>query len=331
MVHLLYISAEGKGAKILNLFKNIIFAHHIISVLQILLLLMAQFGKASTKRGKPSYIYAIIGVSLVLFLFGVVGWIFLNIKKTGDYFKENIQLHAYIYRTASNKQIDTVTNYIKTLPYAVNVEYTTREMALAKYNKENDTLWKKIAISNPLPESIDFYVKADYIDKDSLAILENNLLTNYPTIISEFQTPKETVAGVSQFVKTTTLVLLVVAIILSILVIISIDNTIRLAMYSNRFLIKTMQMVGATRWFIAKPLDGRAIVNGLIASGIAIGLMLGFVTLSEKFVPYLQVLHDSKNMVLICVCIIILGLFITLFSTHRSVLKYLKMKLDELY
>jgi cell division transport system permease protein len=292
---------------------------------------MSQVGKASAKRGKPSYVYAIIGVSLVLFLFGVVGWIFLNIKKTGDYFKENIQLHAYIFRTANKKQIDTVKNYIESLPYAVNVEYITREKALEKYNKDNDTLWKKLAISNPLPESIDFYVKANYVDKDSLANLENYLLSNYPTTISEFQTPKETVAGVSQFVKTTTLVLLVVAIILSLLVIVSIDNTIRLAMYSNRFLIKTMQMVGATRWFISKPLDGRAIINGLIASGIAIVLMIGFIGLSEKFIPYLKVLHDTKNMFLIFSGIIILGLFITLFSTHRSVLKYLKMKLDDLY
>ncbi|MEP7252266.1 MAG: permease-like cell division protein FtsX [Ginsengibacter sp.] len=292
---------------------------------------MAQFGKASTKRGKPSYVYAIIGVSLVLFLFGVVGWIFLNIKKTGDYFKENIQLHAYIYRTASKDQIDSVQNYIQGLPYAVNVEYTTREKAIEKYNEENDTLWKKLAISNPLPESIDFYVKANFVDKDSLATLEHYLLGNFPTTISEFQTPRETVASVSQFVKSTTIVLLIVAVILSIFVIISIDNTIRLAMYSNRFLIKTMQMVGATRWFIAKPLDGRAVINGLIASGIAIGLMIGFITLAENYVPYLRGLHDTKNMLFIFVCILALGLFITLFSTHRSVLKYLKMKLDELY
>lgn len=292
---------------------------------------MAQFGKASTKRGKPSYVYAIIGVSLVLFLFGIVGWIFLNIKKTGDYFKENIQLHAYIYRTANTKQIDSVKNYIDSLPFAVNVQYITKEKALEKYNQENDTLWKKLAISNPLPESIDFYVKANYVDKDSLAKLESNLLSNFPTTVSEFQTPKATVAGVSEFVKTTTLVLLIVAIILSLFVIISIDNTIRLAMYSNRFLIKTMQMVGATRWFITRPLDGRAVINGIIASAIAIGLMIGFITLSEKFIPYLKVLHDTKNMILIFSGITILGIFITVLSTHRSALKYLKMKLDELY
>lgn len=292
---------------------------------------MAQFGKASTKRGKPSYIYAIIGVSLVLFLFGIVGWIFLNIKKTGDYFKENIQLHAYIYRTATEDQIDSLKNYIEELPYAVKVEYITREKAIEKYNQENDTLWKQLAINNPLPESIDFYVKASYVNKDSLANLQSSLMTDFPQTVSEFQTPKATVAGISQFVKTSTLVLLVVAIILSLLVIVSIDNTIRLAMYSNRFLIKTMQMVGATRGFITRPLDGRAIINGVIASAIAIALMIGFITLSEKFIPYLRALHDTTNMLIIFAGIIILGIFITLLSTHRSALKYLKMKLDELY
>lgn len=292
---------------------------------------MAQFGKSSPKRGKPSYVYAIIGVSLVLFLFGIVGWIFLNIQKTGDYFKENIQLHAYIYRTANPKQIDSLKKYVETLPYTKDVDYITKEMAIEKYNEENDTLWKKLAISNPLPESIDFYVKADFVNKDSLAILENNLLTIFPTTVSEFQTPKATVASVSQFVKTTTLVLLVVAIILSLLVIVSIDNTIRLAMYSNRFIIKTMQMVGATRGFITRPLAGRAVINGIIASAIAIGLMVGFITISEKFIPYLKALHDTTNMMLIFAGITILGIAITVLSTYRSALKYLKMKLDELY
>ena len=292
---------------------------------------MAQFGKASTKRGKPSYIYAIIGVALVLFLFGIVGWIFLNIQKTGQYFKESIQVHAWIQRTASKKQVDSVRNYISSLPYAKGTEYVTREKAIEKWNAVNDTTWKNFLDNNPLPESIDFFVKADYMQKDSLANLGTYLENNFNGTISEFQYPTETVAYVSKFVRTAAIWVLVIAIILTILVIISIDNTIRLAMYSNRFLIKTMQMVGATRWFIARPLDMRALMNGLIAAGIAIALMLGFITVAEKFVPYFKVLHDNSNLFLLFAGIIILGLFMTLFSTHRSVLKYLKLKLDELY
>ncbi len=292
---------------------------------------MAQFGKASAKRGKPSYIYAIIGVALVLFLFGLVGWIFLNIRKTGEVFKESIQVHAWVERTASKKQIDSLKNYLTSLPYAKDVEYVTREKAIEKWNAENDTTWRKFLNNNPLPESIDFFVRADYMEKDSLANLDNLLQTNFQGVVSEFQYPTETVAYVSKFVQTAALWVLVIAVLLSILVIISIDNTIRLAMYSNRFIIKTMQMVGATRWFIAKPLDLRALLNGLIASLIAIGLLIGFIAVAVKFVPYFKVLHENSNMILLFAGMIILGLFMTLFSTHRSVLKYLKMKLDDLY
>jgi len=292
---------------------------------------MAQFGKASAKRGKPSYIYAIIGVALVLFLFGIVGWIFLNIRKTGEYFKESIQVHAWIERAATKNQIDTVKNYITSLPYVKDVEYVTREKAVAKWNAQNDTTWKKFLDNNPLPESIDFFVKADYMQQDTLAALGNYLTTNYQKVISEFQYPTDTVTYVSKFVKTAAIWVLVIAIILSILVIISIDNTIRLAMYSNRFLIKTMQMVGATRGFIAKPLNIRALVNGLIAAGIAIVLLIAFIAVAEKLVPYFKVLHDNSSMLFLFICIIILGLVISFLSTHRSVLKYLKMKLDDLY
>ena len=292
---------------------------------------MAQFGKASAKRGKPSYIYAIIGVTLVLFLFGIVGWFFLNIRKTGEHFKETIQVNAWIELGANKKQIDTLTKYVTALPYVMQVEYVTKEKAIQKWNAENDTTWKKFLTNNPLPESIDFYVKADYMQKDSLAALGDTLRSKFPGVVSGFQYPAEVVANVSNFVKTAALWVLVIAIILSILVIISIDNTIRLAMYSNRFLIKTMQMVGATRWFIAKPLDIRAIINGLVAAGIAILLMIGFIAIVENNVPYFKLLHDNSNLFMLFAGIIILGLFMTLFSTHRSVLKYLRMKLDDLY
>jgi len=292
---------------------------------------MAQFGKASSKRGKPTYAYAIIGVSLVLFLFGIVGWFFLNLRKTGDYVKENIQVHAWLNPNAPKKSIDSLKNYVAALPYAKDVEYVTREMAIAKWNADNDTTWRKFLDENPLPESIDFYVKADHVEKDSLDALSADLLGRYPGIVKEFQFPTETLAQVSKFVKTAAYIFLVAAIVLTILVVFSIDNTIRLAMYSNRFLIKTMQMVGATRWFIAKPLNIRAIINGLIASGIAIAAVWATITLIESLAPGFKMLHDNTSMLLLFLIIIVLGISITLVSTHRSVIKYLRMKLDDLY
>jgi len=293
---------------------------------------MSQFGKKSAgKRGKPTYAYAIIGVALVLFLFGIVGWFFLNLRKTGDYFKESIQVHAFLTPTAAKKQIDSLTNFISAMPYANRVQYVTKEMAIKNYTTENDSSWKMIIDANPLPESIDFYVKADYVEEDSLNNLATLLQTTYPGVISDFQFPTETVSKVSSYVKTAGIVFLIVAVLLTVLVVFSIDNTIRLAMYSNRFLIKTMQMVGATRGFITKPINQRAVINGLISAGIAIAAVWGSVIVLENMIPGFQSLHDTQGLLVLFLIIIILGVTISLVSTHRSVIKYLRMKLDDLY
>jgi len=292
---------------------------------------MAQLGKASSKKSKPSYAYAIIGIALVLFLFGIVGWFFLNLRKTGDYFKENIQVHAYLNRDASKKKVDSLVHYISALPYANRVEYVTKEIAIQKWNTENDTTWKQFLKNNPLPESIDFYVKANYVQQDSLNNLSTNLQTNYPGVIAEFQFPTETVTKISIYVKTAGIIFLIMAILLTILVVFSIDNTIRLAMYSNRFLIKTMQMVGATRGFIAKPINQRAVLNGLIASGIAIVAIWFAIIIIEGLIPNFRLLHDNKGLILLFLSIIVVGITISLASTYRAVIKYLKMKLDDLY
>jgi len=292
---------------------------------------MAQFGKASSKKSKPSYGYAIIGMSLVLFLFGIVGWFFLNLRKTGDYFKENIQVHTYLNRDAPKKRIDSLVQYIQSIPYTNKVEYVTKEKAIEKWNTENDTTWKMFLKNNPLPESIDFYVKASHVEEDSLNILSTQLQSAFPGVISEFQFPTETVAKVSNYVKTGGIIFLIAAILLTILVVFSIDNTIRLAMYSNRFLIKTMQMVGATRGFIAKPINQRAVINGLIASFIAIIAIWSSVLLIESFLPDFKLLHDNSGLTSLFFVIILLGIIISVFSTYRSVIKYLKMKLDDLY
>jgi cell division transport system permease protein len=284
---------------------------------------MAQFGKSSSRRGKPSYMYAIIGMSVILFLFGIVGWLFLNLRKTGEVVKEKLQLHAWIAPTASKKQIDSLLTFVQGLPYAISPEYITKEKAIQEWNATNDTTWRSFLDNNPLPESIDFFVKANYVNKDSLDRLNERLMALFPSAITELQYPKGAVSAIAIIVG--------FIILLAIIVIISIDNTIRLAMYSNRFLIKTMQMVGATRGFIARPLDTRAIINGLIASAVALGLLFFVILLVERYIPDFKVLRDSTSMFIIIGGVLFLGVVMSLVSTHRAVLKYLKMKLDDLY
>jgi len=291
---------------------------------------MSQFGKSSSKRSKASYVYSIIGVSLILFLMGMMGWIFLNFKQVGNSFKEDIRISAYL-RTMNKDTIGQIQQFLTKQPYAKNVQYVDKEKAKAAWNKDGNEDWDKILDYNPLPESIDFYAAADYIDKDSLNKISSQLTSAYPDQIGDITYPTTLVNTLNEKTRVFGIAFLVISGLLALIVIVSIDNTIRLAMFSNRFLIKTMQMVGATRKFISRPMEIRAIVNGLISAGIAIFLLLVLIQWAENWIPQLKAIRDLQLNLMLFGGMIVLGVGISLISTHRSVVKYLKMKLDDLY
>ena len=291
---------------------------------------MAETGKSSLKRSKPNYIYSIVGVALVLVIMGVMGWMLLNFSKVGNAFKEDIRMSAYL-RTQNKDTIAQIQQFITSQPFAKDVKYIDKEAAKELWNKDNNEDWGKILDVNPLPESIDFYAKAQYVNPDSLSKISSILMGQYGNQITDLQYPQVLVTSISEKTKIFGIAFIVISIVLCLIVIFSIDNTIRLAMFSNRFLIKTMQMVGATRNFIAKPMDIRAVINGLISAGIAIAILLGLVLWLESLIPWLKAVRDMQLNFILFGGMIILGVGISLFSTHRSVIKYLKMKLDDLY
>lgn len=291
---------------------------------------MAETGKSSLRRSKPNYIYSIVGVSLVLLIMGVMGWVLLNFSKVGNTFKEDIRISAYL-RTQNKDTIAQIQQFIAAQPFAKDVKYIDKEAAKALWNKDNNEDWGKILDVNPLPESIDFYAKAEYVNPDSLAKISSLLMGQYSNQITDLQYPQVLVSSITEKTKIFGIAFIVISILLCVIVIFSIDNTIRLAMFSNRFLIKTMQMVGATRNFISKPMNIRAVINGLISAGIAIAVLLGLITWLESLVPWLRSIRDMELNLILFGGMIILGVGISLFSTHRSVIKYLKMKLDDLY
>ncbi|MGI8951961.1 MAG: cell division protein FtsX [Chitinophagaceae bacterium] len=291
---------------------------------------MAQFGKDAARRSKPSYLYSIIGVSLVLLIMGIMGWFFLNFRQMGNSFKEDIRISAYL-RTLNKDTIAQIQKFIAQQPYAKDVQYINKESAKQLWNKENNEDWNKILDYNPLPESIDFYAKSDYVNKDGLQKISTSLMSAYGNQITDLQYPQVLVNNLNEKSSKIGLIFLVIAVVLCTIVIFSIDNTIRLAMFSNRFLIKTMQMVGAKRSFIAKPLDMRAIINGLISSIISIAVLFLLIQWAESQFPQLKLIRDNELTLILFGGMILIGVGISLFSTHRSVIKYLKMKLDDLY
>ncbi len=290
---------------------------------------MTQIGKSSAKRSQPSYFMSILGVSLVLFILGLLGWIVINANKLGEYFKENVEVRVYLKENISPKDSIELTQYIADKPYVRQYTYVTKEDARKKFMADGNDDWKNILEANPLPASIDFTLNNEYVHSDSLAAIQADIEQNIA--VNDVQYPRTLVDNLNENVKKISLILLIIAIVLCVVVIVLIDNTIRLAMFSNRFLIKTMQMVGATRGFIAKPMDMRAILNGLISGLIAIAGIVALIFFAEKQLPELKAMRDLTLLSLLGGGIILLGILISLLSTHRSVVKYLKMKLDDLY
>jgi cell division transport system permease protein len=294
---------------------------------------MAQFGKASAKRSKPSYFMVILGVTIVLFFVGIFGWLFLNAQMYVKKLKEDVTIQVYLRKTASQADIDSLRAYITAKPYTKTVEYIDKEKAKEKWlasNDEKSENFDALVTDNPLPASIDFNLNNNYVHKDTIANIKTDL-EQKTLVVESVNYPSALVEKMGPSMRWILIGLVVLACIFSLFSIILIDNTIKLAMYSNRFLIKTMQMVGATRSFISRPLNTRAVINGSIAALIAIAMIYGIIILFESFVPDLKDLRNNSSLLLVFLLLFILGIGITMFSTHRSVVKYLRMKLDDLY
>lgn len=290
---------------------------------------MSQAGKASIKRGKPSYFMSILGVTVVLCLLGVIGLITINSRKLIENLKESVEMHVFLNKNIQDSSRQNLQNYLAAQPYVKSIKYTDIETAKKEWLKSGGEDFTEFMDNSLLPASIDFTLRNEYMDSTRLENIKAELSQN--PIVQDVRYPQAVVGTMMRNFRVAGIIFAVIAIIFSIMVIILIDNTIRLAMFSNRFLIKTMQMVGATRWFIAKPLDVRAIVNGAISGVIATGLVWGLLTIAESLIDGFSKLHDTRMLILLGILLVILGIGITLFSTHRSVLKYLRMKLDDLY
>lgn len=292
---------------------------------------MAQTSKSAARRGKPSYFMSVLGVTIVLFFVGVFGWIFLSASNYIRALKEDVVVNVWLQKNVQQKDVDSLNAYIAAQPYTKSIRYVDKETAKKEFIGRGEKDFSDVLGSeNPLPPSLEFHLKADYVNRDTLVAIKSNLLQR-PLVVESVTYPEAVIEKMAPTVRLIMIALVSLAVIFSILSIILIDNTIRLAMYSNRFLIKTMQMVGATRGFISKPMNVKAIINGTLSALIAMTLIFFLIRIFENVLPELRGLRDSSKLVLLFAMLLVLGIGITVLSTYRSVSKYLRMKLDELY
>jgi len=284
---------------------------------------------AGTNKSKASYTFSIIGVSLVLFLLGTMGWIVINGKSLAQVVKEGMVVSIDFHDNVRPESVAKMKSILDSQPFTKKTSIITKEEALKMQNELEGEDVSAFLGFNPLFASIELNLNNEYVNKDSIEKITQFI--EQSNVVNHVSYPKTIVKQMNDNLRKISIILGIISIVLILVVIVLIDNTVRLAMFSNRFLIKTMQMVGATRWFISKPFDQRAIVNGLISGVLSVMGLLLVKFFAESNVPELKALNNPILLSLLMVGMIIAGILISLVSTHRSVVKYLKLTVDDLY
>ncbi|MEI6050157.1 MAG: permease-like cell division protein FtsX [Bacteroidota bacterium] len=283
----------------------------------------------SKTRLRSSYVTLVISVSLVLFLLGVMGFMLINARELSDYLRESLSFSIMLDDEAKEPDIRMLQKDLDAKIYVKSTEYVSKDEAAAKMKEDLGEDFINFLGDNPLPPSIDVYLYAGYTSPDSVANIEKYVL-EYP-FVKEVYYQESLLFLINENVKKISLFLLVISSFLFLIALTIINNTIRLSIYSRRFLIRTMQLVGATRAFIRKPFLIQSAFHGLVAALLAMSLLMGLLYLIEKEFFLMFSFGSAKLLLLLGASIIIIGVLINIISTFFSVNRYLSISEDKLY
>ncbi len=293
---------------------------------------MASFDEKYYKRKiNTSYITSVISITLVLFTLGFLGLFVLHAKKLSNYIKENIGFEIIMSDGVKEADILRLKKNLDINPGVKSTEYITKEEATKRLTKilGNDFTGFINDEDNPLLPSIDVRFNAGWANNDSIRKMEQLVTKN--NSVKEVYYQKSVVHLINKNLRKITFVLFGFSLLLLLIAIALINNTIRLSIYSKRFIIRTMQLVGATEKFIVKPFILAGFVQGLAGAIISIGLLYAVLIVAQQNIPELILLSSSKMLIYLNLFIIIVGLLITGLSTFFAVDKYLRTKADALY
>ena len=285
-------------------------------------------GFSKAKLG-GSYLTLVISVSLVLFLLGILGLVIINAKELSDYLRESLTFSVILDEDAREADIRMLQKDLDAKPSVKSTEYVSKDEAAAKMKEDMGEDFISFLGDNPLPPSIDVYLFAGYTNRDSVVNFEKYIL-EYP-FVKEVWYEDSLLFLINENVRKISLFLLIISLFLFLIAVTIINNTIRLAIYSKRFLIRTMQLVGATRAFIRKPFLIRSIYHGVLAALTAMLLLMGLLYLIEKEFLMLFSFESTRLLAALGILLIIAGILINLVSTYLSVNRYLDISEDKLY
>jgi len=283
------------------------------------------------RRVNGAYFTSVISVSLVLFTLGFLGLIMLYANNLSNYIKENIGFEIVMKTDVKEADIIKLQKHLDTKNFVKTTEYITSEEASKRLKKilGDDFVDFMSEDDNPLLPSIDIRLNANWANNDSLAVIEQYIMQD--DNVKEVYYQKSMVNIINKNLRKIGLVMLAFSILLLIIAIALINNTIRLSVYSKRFTIRSMQLVGATEAFIRKPFVMKGILQGAISAALAILLLVGIIEVLRQNIPELRLISDNLTLIILFVAILVCGLILTGLSTATAVSKYLRMDSDKLY
>lgn len=289
----------------------------------------SSFEKFQKRRLISSYISVVFSMFLVLFLLGLLGLFIINSKKLADDFKEEIAMTVFFKNEATDTVFTAFKSELKTAKFVKSSVYVTKEQAAKMHTDIIGEDFMTFLGANPLQNSFDIHLKADYINAESIRKIEDHFRSN--EMVSDVVYDKQLVNLVNDNIKKVSLWILIISGFLALVAVVLINSSMRLSIYANRFIIKTMQMVGATKSFIRKPFVLHSVKLGLAGAVCAVIALLGCLIYIDSNYPNLGILNNPLVLGLVLFGVLVVGVLITWLSTYFATQRYLNLRTDDLY
>jgi cell division transport system permease protein len=281
------------------------------------------------RRLQSSYISVVVSIALVLFMMGVLGLVLLKSTKVANHFKEKVVMTLFLKDDVTDKQVKTFKATLKKEKYTNKVVYITKGEAAKAYKKDLGEDFLKFLGDNPLKNGIDIYLKADFVTPEEMMVIEKSFKKN--AFVAEVNYDKPLVELLTKNIQKMSFWLLILSGFFGLVAIILINSSIRLSIYSKRFNIKTMQMVGATKSFIRKPFIWQSIKLGLLGAFISLCGLAFVIYYINEYIPALELLTDYISLAYVTGGVLFIAFFITWISTFFATQRFLNLQTNDLY
>ncbi len=285
--------------------------------------------KSFSNKFKSTSLITIVSISLVLFILGLLALIILDAQKITRDVKETADVEVFLYNNTKEADIAKLQKMLDASDFVKSTAFISKDSAAKQLQSVDKEDFIGLLGYNPLPASINIHVKAEYANSDSLTLIEKRL-AHYPQV-KEVVYQKSLIKMMNENLKKITFIMLGFSALLLLVSLTLINNTIRLTVYSKRFLIKTMQLVGATQGFIRRPFMWKGVRNGLMASAIALLMIFGVIHMAQSQLPDLAEMNDVNTYFILAGTVVFMGIVLSWISTYFAMRRYLRLRSDDLH